>query len=633
VFSTGRRWDWGGVVLGIGLFCGALTVPRAAAQTVLYSDDFDAGTSAGNWVTFDTGDATSDFAYDYSAVGIPSAPNSTGGSTIGLRFSVNNTSGALHAISAYPIGQSFSGNHVLKFDMWLNYNGGPGGGTGSTEFSIAGINHTPTQVHWPNNPATDGFSFAVTGEGGAADDYRAYTGTTLFTVANGVYIAGSQNHTHPYYQALFPSPTYETQGAPGKHWVEVEMRQDEGVITWRLNGTLISIRQDTTYTSGDILLGYMDTYTSIADPAIENFVLYDNVRVETTPPPDCNTNRTADDLDLAGGTSLDCNGTGTPDECETITASDYDADGSVYFDDFTAVTDCLAGPEATPAPSLPACVDACLAAFDSDADHDVDLRDFCEFQRLFWNSPIPPRPNDAMTGSQFMAEVVGLSLTAREQRVLEEITSGNIPDFLRGWVAINVSGFVGGQQRNATYYVLPDYLCIGSDDDFVRMPMTPLIAQPIADAFECILPTRKMVDDIYTHATVKLAPSPISPTTTDIMAASTFYWHHLTIEGQRAGQPLGELIGGIKKDVVITPLLASNPGHVAIYGWHQLNGSPIQPLYLGHIISYVDYSHGIRLVKGTMLVDGVEMSVADVLADPDLAGLLSDEGTIANPSY
>jgi hypothetical protein len=163
--------------------------------------------------------------------------------------------------------------------------------------------------------------------------------------------------------------------------------------------------------------------------------------------------------------------------------------------------------------------------------------------------------------------------------------------------------------------------------------MTPLIAQPIADAFACLLPTRKMVDDIYDQATVRLAPVPISPATVDITLATTFYRHHEIIEGQFAGYPQGALTGGTKKDVVITPLLADNPGHVAIYGWHRLNGVPIQPLYLGHVISYVDYSHGIRLVKQQMIVNETEMAVADVLSDPQLHVLLSDEGTVANPSY
>ena len=40
----------------------------------------------------------------------------------------------------------------------------------------------------------------------------------------------------------------------------------------------------------------------------------------------------------------------------------------------------------------------------------------------------------------------------------------------------------------------------------------------------------------------------------------------------------------------------------------------------------VDYSHGIRLVQQRMMVNGATTTVAQVLADPKLAGLLSDEG-------
>ena len=51
--------------------------------------------------------------------------------------------------------------------------------------------------------------------------------------------------------------------------------------------------------------------------------------------------------------------------------------------------------------------------------------------------------------------------------------------------------------------------------------MTPATAQAIADTFECLLTTRKMCDDIYVQATVKLAPSPINPQTTDITLVTT----------------------------------------------------------------------------------------------------------------
>ena len=79
---------------------------------------------------------------------------------------------------------------------------------------------------------------------------------------------------------------------------------------------------------------------------------------------------------------------------------------------------------------------------------------------------------------------------------------------------------------------------------------------------------------------------------------------------------------------MLTNLLASNPGRIAIYGWHRLNGSPIQPLSTVHGACYADYSHGIRLVSETALVDGKATSVYDMLQDPVLARVLSDEGPI-----
>ena len=44
---------------------------------------------------------------------------------------------------------------------------------------------------------------------------------------------------------------------------------------------------------------------------------------------------------------------------------------------------------------------------------------------------IPPRPSDAVSGSQFMESIASLSIETRETRVLEEISKGNIPNFLR----------------------------------------------------------------------------------------------------------------------------------------------------------------------------------------------------------
>jgi hypothetical protein len=336
-----------------------LTVVRSLCL-VAFADDFDAGTSSGGWTLLSSGtDYTANFAFDYSVRGIPTAPNSVGGSTIGLYFDVNNNDavGATEGVSIFPIGQSFSGDYALKFDMWINYNGGAGGGSGSTENATAGLNHTGTQVVWANNASSDGDWFTTTGEGGAARDYRAYIGPDEQLADTGIYTApddGSgnpQNHFNSYYQALFPTPPFETTGAPGKQWVEVEISQINGVVEWKLNGAKIAAHSDATYTSGNIMIGYMDLFTSIANPAVDNFVVYDNIRV-TVPRP-------------------------------TAAQGDWNGDGNIDLDDYVALEDCLGGPALPPQPGQEECGNVCLEAFDFDLDNDIDAADFGAFQELF----------------------------------------------------------------------------------------------------------------------------------------------------------------------------------------------------------------------------------------------------------
>jgi len=239
---------------------------------------------------------------------------------------------------------------------------------------------------------------------------------------------------------------------------------------------------------------------------------------------------------------------------------------------------------------------------------------------------IPPRPANAPGGKAFAEQIADLPPQAREAAIFQEITRGNVPPFLRTFRTITV-GFASpdGKKHSATYEVMVDYLAVGTDEDLVRTPMMPVTATRIADVFGCSLPTRKIVNDVYANADVKLEPIPMGPPRETV---ERFREHHLLIEEQRAREPLGKLVAGIKKDVVISNRLKEKPNKVAIYGWHKRDGKPIQPLYVGHVDWYVDYSHGIRLVKREMTVDGKRVDIADVLKDPNLCAAVSDEGPI-----
>ena len=240
---------------------------------------------------------------------------------------------------------------------------------------------------------------------------------------------------------------------------------------------------------------------------------------------------------------------------------------------------------------------------------------------------LPPRPADAPTGSEFASSIAGLDLPTREARIVVEILRGNVPQAHRELAPIRIVTDEG----DIVFWTTPDYLAIGSDADWIHTPMTPQSAQRIADALGMSLPTPRMVDSIWEQADIRLAPSPIPPSP-EMTTIPVFALHSRTVQARRSGETNG-LVAGHKKDVVVSRDLASQPGRVAIYGWHQLDGSPIQPLYLGHTADWVDYSHGIRLVSRQVQVGDESRDLWDVLRDAELASALSDEGVLELPWF
>lgn len=253
---------------------------------------------------------------------------------------------------------------------------------------------------------------------------------------------------------------------------------------------------------------------------------------------------------------------------------------------------------------------------------------------------LPARSSSAPTGSQFFSLVSSLSRQAREDTIFNHVAAGNIPDFLRMLVPVSTSEVINGTSYTLEYFVTPDYLAIGTDSNYFLMPMTPILAQKIANKLNCTLPTAKMVDQIYSAAKVKLRPQPIPPDA-DMDKVPRFKQHDDSVKALRnpllSQYPLGTLVGGTKKDVIIDKkiyswLKSSVPKPVVIYGWHQLNGVPIQPTYNGHGETYADYSHGIRLVQRMAKINGAEISLIDITKDPVYFILVNDTALV-KPYY
>ncbi len=239
------------------------------------------------------------FGFDYSTVtfptNIPSAPHSAGGTTKGLYLTVNKSdaTAAFTAINLYPVGLNYTNNFALKFDLWMNW-----GTVNSTEHALFGLN---CSGNWTNRVAqntSDGIWFAMDGDGGSgaastsARDYSVFhgggSGTAPVLTTSGfgptAPLGANFDNADAGFVNLFPSLTFTNIGATpagssAMRWLNVEVRQENNLITWLLNNIAVAQFTNTFgYTGGNILIGYNDTFSSIGDT--NNFAIIDNVRVE-----------------------------------------------------------------------------------------------------------------------------------------------------------------------------------------------------------------------------------------------------------------------------------------------------------------------------------------------------------------
>jgi hypothetical protein len=271
---------------------------------LLFADDFDVDSSV-NWSINASGiDTSITFAYDYSADGIPTAPNSIGATTLGVKFGANMIApGAIEAITMSPLGESFAGQYTLSFDMWINANGPfPSGGTGSTEFVTGGVGSDGLTVNL-GDATGSGAWFAADGEGGSSRDYRAHKDAAEQSIASGQYHVASNDNSDAtlsgFFTPQFPPALQQSShvqqsgmtaaGSAGFQWREFEVIVDEsaGTATWRIDGLAIATIDANSGGSvslnGNIAIGYMDPFTSISDNAALSFGIIDNVQIVSGP--------------------------------------------------------------------------------------------------------------------------------------------------------------------------------------------------------------------------------------------------------------------------------------------------------------------------------------------------------------
>lgn len=253
--------------------------------------------------------------------------------------------------------------------------------------------------------------------------------------------------------------------------------------------------------------------------------------------------------------------------------------------------------------------------------------------------PVPAladKPTATLAGSDFMRRADTTAFWTLEDIIVETVTAGQVPDALRHFRKITFTTPVVDsveilrKKHKVEMWVLPDYVAIGTNDDFVRMPMGPLAAQRIADALDCTLPTPFLVDRIAEVSEGHIDIFPFRPLGNRNSQPIVFQDSNNAINAQfkAYGYEFGQFISGLKKDIVLTYKIMTRTEYernVAIYGWHHPDGRAQQPLFVRHGNFYVDYSHGVRLIYNKVKIDGVEYNIREVLQSPELYRLLSDE--------
>lgn len=138
--------------------------------------------------------------------------------------------------------------------------------------------------------------------------------------------------------------------------------------------------------------------------------------------------------------------------------------------------------------------------------------------------------------------------------------------------------------RIGSYLVAPVY----------AYPVSIGHAIDIAKEHGCELPTPALVDQIWKAADLRIEPLTREHNGTIAqMASREVFADQERRINEAIGTQMFTLLAGTHKDVVRCP----NTGRVGLYGWHRLNGKPIQGPYYGHALGWVDYSQGVRLVK------------------------------------
>lgn len=170
----------------------------------------------------------------------------------------------------------------------------------------------------------------------------------------------------------------------------------------------------------------------------------------------------------------------------------------------------------------------------------------------------------------------------RENFVYKAVTSLPTSQITGSMKPITVSKPDG---TKVTYKVMPDYLMV----DGMRVPMSGITAQKVADHFGLSLPTAAIAKEIYQNADVKVTANPLSGSGakvdgknysgSEVVGKGVGYAPFAVHYNDKINQQLsdkgagdGQIVSGFAKDIVAP----AAPGKLGLYGLFDAKGNPIQ---------------------------------------------------------
>ncbi len=306
-----------GYAIGTNGATGTIVSAHYDPEPVLFTDALTNSDDATNWsLVYGSGDPQddpADFSADFgmslaAAAGSITVPPPPNGNANALHLTCNKFAGISSpgAINAYLTNIVLSGNYAVRFNMNLIQ-----GQVNPTEGAVFGINHSGTTSNWwygsgfitNINWASDGIWYYMTAQpaGQVQGDYQEFTGIGGTNGNTGWQRLTNRVQTD--FAQMFkdnPGPftcsdgfANQTPGVPANNtpglgydastWADVEIKQQDGVVTMSINRTPIFTYTNTTvWTNGYLMLGYADPFGGSIGSA-DAGVYYANLQVVQLP--------------------------------------------------------------------------------------------------------------------------------------------------------------------------------------------------------------------------------------------------------------------------------------------------------------------------------------------------------------